>query len=48
MGLGAPAYSFMSLLNEDRYFQNMESVMELGAQEINRHFISMLLDFPFN
>jgi hypothetical protein len=46
MGIGGPATSVLSILHRHKALDGMTSVVEIGAQDLNKYHISFALDFP--
>jgi hypothetical protein len=48
MGIGGPATSALSILHQHGELDGLNSVIEIGAQDLNESHISFVLDFPHN
>ena len=46
MGIGGPATSALSILHQHGELDGLNSVIEIGAQDLNESHISFVLDFP--
>ena len=46
MGIGGPTTSLLSILYQHKKLDGFNSVIEIGAQELNEDHISLVLDFP--
>ena len=46
MGIGGPATSALSILHRHGELDDISSVIEIGAQDLNESHISFVLDFP--
>ncbi|SVE25247.1 uncharacterized protein METZ01_LOCUS478101, partial [marine metagenome] len=46
MGISGPATSTLSILHRHGELDNISSVIEIGAQDLNESHISFVLDFP--
>lgn len=46
MGIGGPATSLLSVLHNNNFLKDTKSVIEIGAQDINRQHQSFIDDFP--
>ncbi len=46
MGIGGPATSLLSILHQHHQLDEFNSVIEIGAQDLNESHISFVLDFP--
>ena len=48
MGIGGPSTSLLSILHQHGELDGLNSVIEIGAQDLNESHISLVLDFPHN
>ena len=46
MGIGGPSTSLLSILHQHGELDGLNSVIEIGAQDLNESHISFALDFP--
>ena len=46
MGIGGPATSALSIMHRHGELDDISSVIEIGAQDLNESHISFVLNFP--